>query len=63
MVYNKYENTVVTDDFELWFDELTGQNAHKIIDDILPDVLGSGYHEYNGIHPDWRFSHTGRAIF
>jgi len=62
MVYNKYEDTIVATEFEVWFDELTKQKR-EIIDDILPDVLGSGLHEYNGIHPDWRFSHTGRAIF
>jgi hypothetical protein len=62
MTYDKYDNVAVVDGFDFWFDELT-QQKKEIIDDILPEVLGSGLHEYNGIATDWRFTYTGRGYF
>jgi len=62
MTYDKNENVAVLEAFNMWFDDLTYQQK-EIMDDILPDVLGSGLHEYNGISTDWRFTYTGRGIF
>jgi hypothetical protein len=62
MTYEEHDDIAVIGGFDLWFDELTRQKQ-KIIDDIVPEIKGSGLHEYNGIATDWRFTYTGRGYF
>lgn len=62
MTYDKNDNIVVVESFDIWFEQLTRQQE-EIIDDILPEIEASGIHEYNGIATDWRFTYTGRGYF
>jgi len=63
MTYDKYNDIAVVEGFDIWFDELTQQKKNIIVDDILPQIMGSGIHEYNGISTDGRFTYTGRGYF